>query len=398
MNRKFDFVIIGGGIVGLALADEISKKEPKSSILVLEQEEVIGLHASGNNSGVVHAGIYYKPGSLKAKLSVEGSELMRRFLSDNSVEHKVCGKVIVAKNATELGSLDELFKRGTQNGAELELIDKSRLSQINPLAITFDRAIWSPKTAVANPQEALEKLRQKVESSGVKLLTGNKVVDINGKKITTENEDVIEATSAVINVAGAGALKLAGLQGLGKNYRLTPFAGYYRYLDSRSASPTHIYPVPDLNLPFLGVHITTTTSGMLKVGPTALPRIRSYTSPARRSGPDQAVDSMLGFLGYGVRQPLTALKLLSRELNSARTSYLEEQISNIYSGPTALKQQTSKSFGIRSQLVNKKNGSLVDDFVLENSDGVFHVLNGVSPGWTTAFSVSKFIYEEISKQ
>ena len=398
MKSKFDFVVIGGGVVGLALADELSKEEPTSSTLVLEQEKDIGLHASGNNSGVIHAGIYYKPGSLKARLAVEGSQLMRRFLRDNEVDHKVCGKVIVAKSPAELDTLDELFRRGTQNGAELELIDESRLNHINPLAITHDRAIWSPRTGVANPREALEKLRQNVESGGVKVLMANKVVDINGKKVTTENGDVIEAGSAVINVAGAGALKLAGLQGLGQNFRLTPFAGYYRYLDSSASSATHIYPVPDLKLPFLGVHITTTSRGMLKVGPTALPRIRSYAPPARRTGTDQAMDSMMGFLGYGARQPLTALRLLSRELTLSRTSYLQEQISKIYSGPTALEQQTFKSFGIRSQLVNRKSGTLVDDFVLESSDGVFHVLNSVSPGWTTSLSVAKFIYEEIGRQ
>lgn len=391
----FDYLIIGGGIVGCTVANEIILQKPHATVAILDQEKHLGLHASGNNSGVVHAGIYYKPGSKKAQLAVQGNELMRKFVADNSIEYEKCGKVIVSKSIDELPNLDALFSRGIENGASLQMVDQKHLKELNPFARTLDRAIWSPNTAVANPRTLLETLKKIIETAGVQVLTDHKVKFIDGKSVFLQSGERFVARSSILNAAGTGALAIARKQGIGNNYRLTPFAGYYKYLSSKAYSPTHIYPVPDPKFPFLGVHITKSSSALLKVGPTALPRIRSYASPATKTNLDQAIDAGLGFINFGLRSPVSSLGLLTHELLLTSDSYVQSELSKIYSGPVSFARMDKKEFGIRAQLLDKNTGQLVDDFVLEEVDGVFHLINGVSPGWTSAFSFAKYLFKKM---
>lgn len=266
----YDFAIIGAGIVGLAVGIEILKKSPDARIVILEKESAAGLHASGRNSGVVHAGFYYSPDSLKAQLTREGNALLKQFALENDVFLRETGKVVVAQNETEISQIHELKRRGDANGVNVEIVTQKELAMLEPRAITNEIALWSPSTAVGDPAKMTAAFVSKFLALGGQIIYGTKIEKVNATALATASGSF--GYRHLVNAAGLYADKIGRQLGFSKSYTMLPFIGLYHYAPKLKGSlQRHIYPVPDPRNPFLGVHLTTTVDGSLKVGPTAIP-------------------------------------------------------------------------------------------------------------------------------
>ena len=285
-TENTDYLIIGAGIIGLALAGRIRKKKPGKTVLLLEKEPDVAAHSSGRNSGVLHAGFYYTANSLKARFTRDGNLALRKYCGDNGLRLNACGKVVVAGDETELRSLYELEKRGKANGVDLRLIDAGELAAIEPNAKTFEKAIYSPTTATVDPVEICACLKDRLLASGTRILfaEGYRARGGDNTVITTKGRRI--RAGHIINAAGLYADKIAKDFGFSKDYVIIPFKGIYlRYCGPDAPLKVNVYPVPDLRNPFLGVHYTVTVDGHVKLGPTAIPafwrRIRVANSPRR---------------------------------------------------------------------------------------------------------------------
>ncbi len=265
-----DFLIIGGGIIGINIARELKKQFSDTKVIVIEKENELGMHASGRNSGVLHAGFYYSPDSLKAKLTKTGNKLLTEYCDNNKIAINKCGKLVVAKNADELKSLDELFKRGRINGIDLVEISEEEAKEIEPRVKTYKRALYSPTTSTVNPVEVMQLMKRDAMNEGIQIHQGVCFIRRNAKNIFT-SKDTYQA-GYVVNAAGLYADKIAMEFGFSEKYRILPFKGLYLYSDEPASSiKTNVYPVPNLKNPFLGVHFTVTVDGKHKIGPTAIP-------------------------------------------------------------------------------------------------------------------------------
>ena len=377
--------------MGLAMARELKANYPKSKIIVLEKESQVAAHASGRNSGVIHAGFYYSPDSLKAKLTRKGNLLLHEFCDAFDVPVLPCGKLVVARNEAEDLVLDTLFTRGQANGVPVELIDSEQVKEIEPRAKTFRRALWSPSTSSVDPVAVCQCLLDQLKSSGVqvRLSEGVQVISRTGEIETTKGSRI--SAGFVYNCAGLYADRMAQQMGFGDKYQILPFKGIY-LKPAEMASPlkTHVYPVPNLKNPFLGVHFTLTVQGEVKIGPTAIPAFwrENY------QGFDNFNFSELGQVGR--LEATMFLKntggfrtLALSEMKKYRMEYLQDLAGELVSGIDLKKFSQWTRPGIRAQLVEKKTLSLVQDFVVERDEKSLHFLNAVSPAFTSAFAMVK---------
>ena len=268
--RAPDVAVISGGIVGLALADAWLAAHPGSSVVVFDKEEHLAAHASGRNSGVLHAGFYYAPDSLKAQLTRRGNQMLRAFCAERGVTVRETGKVVVTTSPEQLPQLDDLYARAQANDVPLEMVDEAGLRDIELLARTHERALWSPSTAVANPAAVVEALGDRVRERGGEIRLGAPITAAGPGWVRTQAESI--GVGHIINAAGLYADRVAHWFGVGEDYRMLPFKGLYWYADwAPGRLQLHVYPVPDPRNPFLGVHLTVTVDGRAKVGPTAIP-------------------------------------------------------------------------------------------------------------------------------
>ena len=266
---KTDFLIIGGGVIGVNLALQAKKSYPDAVVTLIEKEADCGEHASGRNSGVLHAGFYYTADSLKARLTRDGNRQLTEYCAERNLGINHCGKLVVAKNADELPVLDELLVRARHNGVELQDISAAEAAEIEPRVRTYERALFSPATASVDPREVMREFVADARRSGVRILNGTRYLGTRIGGISTTQGDI--DSGYVINAAGLYADRVARDFGFAENYRILPFKGLYLYANDTSAPlRTNIYPVPDLRNPFLGVHFTVTASGAVKIGPTAI--------------------------------------------------------------------------------------------------------------------------------
>ena len=264
-----DTLIVGAGIIGLSIARELHRRCPDLNITIIEKEPNLAAHASGRNSGVIHAGFYYTPDSLKAKFAVEGNKLLTDYCLEHNLKINRCGKVVVAKNEKEIETLYELKKRGDKNGVDLELIDEKDLKSIEPNANTCQKALYSPATSTINPKEVVEHISNSL-TGRVDILLNEKFIKREGSFAIKTNKHKI-GFKYLINAAGLYADKVAHQFAVGCKYTLIPFKGLYIQYSDNDLIQKHIYPVPNLNNPFLGVHFTKTVDGRVKAGPTAIP-------------------------------------------------------------------------------------------------------------------------------
>ena len=391
MTRTADVAIVGGGIVGLAMAHAILAARPGLEVVVLEKEAALGAHASGRNSGVLHAGFYYAPDSLKAALTRRGNLLLKQFCQEHSVAVRECGKVVVASSPQELDGLDELYRRGLANGVQVEQVDESGLAELEPLARTVDRALWSPTTAVADPHHVIEALADQVRSAGGQVLLGSQVQAGGPGRLVVGQErwDV----GHVVNSAGLYADLVGSWFGFCDDYVVLPFKGLYWY----GSWPVgrlrrHVYPVPDPRNPFLGVHLTVTPSGGAKVGPTAIPAL--WREDYGRFGGFSAAE----LRGIVRRYPafLTSPHhdlgaLIRAEVPKYWRRHLVKQAKALVPSLDAADFTVKGRPGVRAQMWSIPGRRLEMDFVVRGDARSTHLLNVVSPGWTSSLAVAEHV-------
>ena len=387
-------VICGAGIIGLSIARELIKRGAED-IVILEKEHQLGLHASGRNSGVLHAGIYYSQDSLKARFCLKGNLMMKEYCREKGIPVHETGKVIVTKKEEELSSLNELYKRAKKNGAEVRLIDSKELQEIEPYARTVEKAIFSPQTAVVDARKVLSVLEKELVDTGkVRFLKGTEVIGIKGSRAlkTTGGELTFET---IINSAGAYADKIAHLFGIGQKYTILPFKGTYKKLRKEKSHVVrgNIYPVPDIRNPFLGVHFTRSHDGEVYIGPTAIPAFgrENYgiVKGIDREAPSILLKNLIllftnsKFRKIALNEPAKYIK--SRFYRDVAPMVKDLKPEDII---------PSQKVGIRPQLVDWETKELVMDFLVLKDSSSVHILNAISPAFTSAFAFAEFVVSQ----
>ena len=396
MPQSVDVAVIGGGIVGLALADAWLAREPGASVVVFDKEDHLGAHASGRNSGVIHAGFYYAPESLKARLTRQGNELLREFCEERGVRVRETGKVVVITNEDQHPALLELHRRGLANGVELELVDETGLYELEPLARTIGAALWSPNTAVANPLGVVEALAARVRERGGRVELSTAVTSAGRGWIRTAGGARINV-GHVINAAGLYADEVAHWFGFGTEYRMLPFKGLYWYGTwEANRLRRHVYPVPDARNPFLGVHLTVTVDGRAKVGPTAIPALwREDYGGIAGFDPAEALKIAGLYPRFLTSKHHDIPGLLRSELPKYSRRHLVEQAAALVPSVTPATFSIRGRTGVRAQLLHKPSGRLEMDFIVEGDADSTHMLNAVSPAWTSSLAVGKYVVDGV---
>jgi (S)-2-hydroxyglutarate dehydrogenase len=397
-EHDYDLAIVGGGIIGLATAREMLRRAPDLKVIVLEREADICGHQTSSNSGVAHAGIYYKPGSLKAKLCVEGIRRLYDYCDEHKIAYERCGKLIVATDPSELDRLDELERRGRANGVEgLRRIDAQEIAEIEPHATGID-ALHSPITGIVDFAAVARSYAREIEDEGARIVTGAGVTAIARNGTSARLTHTLGQTAArhVICCAGAWSDRLAVTAGASPDPRIVPFRGGYLRLrpDRRSLVKGLIYPVADPALPFLGVHLTKRIDGEILLGPTALlaPARDAYKLTTVRA---RDVQSTLAWPGTWKvmrrfwRVGLDELRMAAsrRAFVAACARYVPELTrEDVIDGPA----------GVRAQAVGR-DGALVDDFVFSETAGALHVRNAPSPGATSSLAIASLIADRANE-
>lgn len=394
--ERCDVAVIGGGLLGLATADHLLRRRPDLRLAVLEKEAELALHQSGRNSGVVHAGIYYRPGSLMARLCREGRILLERFAADHAIPYEAYGKLIVAVDDSEVGALRELAERARANGVEqIEQVGSERIRELEP-NVRGVGGLHSPTTAVTDFRAIALALGEEVRAGGGSILFEREVTSMrprgSGRLLGTSG-GAIEARF-VVSCAGLQSDRVAALSGGPTDQRIVPFRGTYHRLVPEAAELIRglVYPVPDPRLPFLGVHFTRRVDGEVWVGPSAVLALAREGS-RRWQASLRDLASTLGFAGFwrmAARHWRTGVQEVARDLSLRR--FLRE--CRRYVPELRAEDLLSGSFGVRAQAVHR-DGSLADDFSLRESPGALHVRNAPSPGGTASLAMGAIVAERV---
>lgn len=392
-----DLAVIGGGIVGLATAWSVQRRHPDLQIVLLEKEDGLARHQTGHNSGVVHSGIYYTPGSLKARLCVEGVERLRAFCEVHGVRYERCGKVITAIEDAEVPRLETLFHRGVQNGVpELRLVDDVELREIEPHAAGI-AGIHSPNTAIVDYPGVCEVLGRLLEEGGARIVTSAPVTGIascdHGHVLQTPVGEV--RAERLLACAGLHSDRIARMAGLDPDVRIVPFRGEYWYLREEVAHKVEglIYPVPDPDLPFLGVHLTKMVDGSVEAGPNAVP---AFAREGYRFA-DVSLEHMADTLRFpgawklGMRYWQTGIFEIYRSLRpSVFLASVRRLMPSLQEGDLV-----PGGAGVRAQAVERE-GRLVDDFSILETENALHVLNAPSPAATASLSIGRYLAQQMA--
>jgi (S)-2-hydroxyglutarate dehydrogenase len=400
-QEQYDLAIIGGGLVGLATARELLWRRPGLRLVVLEKDAAIAMQQSGHNSGVLHTGIYYAPGSLKARACVEGYRRMLAFCDENEIPYQLCGKLIVALNEGELSRLDELYRRGVANGVQgLEVMGPERFHEIEP-CVRGIRAIYSPNTGIIDYGRVAQAYARQVQERGGEIIVGHRVTSIARRaewtilstRRTTDTVGPDIQARYVITCAGLQSDKISALEHGTRDVRIVPFRGDYYMLrdEKRHMVKGLIYPVPDPRFPFLGVHFTLRPDGEIWAGPNAvLAFAREGYGRWDLSLPDlwDAL-SYTGFWRMAAKYWRTGIGEMYRDYS--KRAYLKEmrrylpelQPKDVVPGPS----------GVRAQAL-APDGQLVDDFLVRRGENIIHVQNAPSPAATSSLMIASMITDE----
>ncbi len=384
--------------MGLSIARELKARHPDSKVTLLEKEPEVGLHASGRNSGVIHAGFYYSADSLKAKLTRQGNQLMTAYCAQKNLPVLKCGKLVVAKDASELPQLDELLRRGRANGVPLESVSEAEARKIEPRVKTFERAIFSPTTATADPTQVVLAMKEDARSEGVKIFTNTAYLRRNKSEVITTSGSF--SAAYVVNAAGLYADRVAQDFGFSEDYRILPFKGIYLYSDEAPGSlRTNVYPVPDLRNPFLGVHFTVPVGGRTKIGPTAIPAFwREQYKGLENFKMGELVEIVWRDLGLMFFSGFDFKRLAAEETLKYFRSRLVSLASVLLEGVRLEDYRHWGKPGIRAQLLNIKTRKLEMDFLIQADSKSLHVLNAVSPAWTCSLPFAKYVCDCLAEQ
>jgi len=390
-----DFLVIGGGIVGLNIARRLRRAFSGASVRLIEKEIDCGLHASGRNSGVLHAGFYYSPDSLKAKLTWKGNQLLTTYCEEKGIPLNRCGKLVVARDRTEHAGLDELLRRGRANGITLESISEKEAKEIEPRVKTFQRALFSPATSTVDPALVMQAMKKDALEEGVQLHCGVRYLSLHKQQVATSGGTY--DAGYVVNAAGLYADRIARDFGFADRYRILPFKGLYLYsTEPPGAIRTNIYPVPDLKNPFLGVHFTVSASGKAKIGPTAIPGLwREQYEGMTNFRLNEFLEVATRGVGLLASSNFDFKALAAREAAKYSKSKMVSLASDLAEGVKPEHYQSWGKPGIRAQLLDIKKRKLEMDFVLEGDKRSMHVLNAVSPAFTCSLPFSEYVCERI---
>lgn len=390
-----DFVVIGAGIVGLTIARELRHREPDAQVVVLEKEDRPGRHASGRNSGVLHSGIYYPAGSLKAEVCGRGALEMAEFCASRKLPLRRIGKVLVPVREDDGLQLDLLAERAAAKSIQVERLDSTRLGQLEPeTRSATGEALFLPGTAVVDPAAVVAKLVEEAAKAGIEIRCGGTLgaVDTQHRQLSWSGEPL--SYGHAVNAAGLHADTVAAKFGVGRRYSLLPFKGIYWKLDPGSGIRVNhlIYPVPDLQVPFLGIHTTTSTDGDVYVGPTAIPAFGR--------------ENYRGFEGVSLEELVRIAGLLARQFAAGRDGFrrLAWQEGGRFSKTRFTKAAQALlprlreehllacgKVGIRAQMVDREEERLVTDFLVEAGPASTHMLNAISPAFTSAFPLARLV-------
>ncbi|WP_433600258.1 L-2-hydroxyglutarate oxidase [Nocardia sp. CA-135953] len=391
----YDFCVIGGGIVGVATAHRILRRHPGASLVLVDKTDALATHQTGHNSGVIHSGIYYPPDSLKARLCRKGAAWTKEFAAAQGIPFEVCGKLLVATDATEYRRMLVLHERSVANGVDVELIDTAEMTRREP-HVTGVGALFVPATGIIDFTRVTNALAEEVWAAGGEIVLNAEVTAL------TETADAVTAAGpagswtarTLVVCAGLQADRMAELAGLQTDFRIVPFRGeYYQLPPSRSGLVrTLIYPIPDPNLPFLGVHLSPTIDGTLTVGPNA---VLGLAREGYRKGSFDARDAraVLGFPGFH-RVARANVRTGLRELRNSlfKRGYLAE--CRRYCPDLTIADLRPREAGIRAQAV-LRDGTLVHDFLIERTPRSIHLLNAPSPAATSAMPIAEYIVDQL---
>ena len=395
MPKKCDVLIIGAGVVGLSTGIALLQSRPSLKVIIAEKESTIAKHASGRNSGVIHAGFYYSPDSLKAKFCRDGNYELRKLAKKYGIPVKDVGKVIVSRNADEDQRLDSLFQRGIANGVELEMHAEEKLKHFEPLAITHNRFLWSPNTGISDSRAIAQAMVDEFSTLGgtIEFNSTLNLIDRDGEILDLDN---IFDFKHLVNAAGAQADRISRSVGVGTEYAMLPFMGVYRETIQRNLPLRRlVYPVPHPINPFLGVHFTLTIDGKTKIGPTAIP-ITGREQYSLRTG--WSVSDMIQALN-GMKSLVTGDAhdfgaILKSEWPKIFEKLLIKESTELVPSAASVSVWQRKPPGIRAQLVHLPTGKLEQDFIVARRLNTTHILNAVSPGWTSSIPFGKYVAEE----
>lgn len=395
---KYDFAIIGSGIIGLTLAFKLKQKFNNSKITIFEKEPNSTSHGSGRNSGVLHSGIYYEPESLRANLCVTGAKELKEYIKSENLWINECGKLLLPTSEYSYSNLENLFNRAKKNGVEINKIKNEEIKRIEPNTnCQFEYGLHVPFTSVADPKEVSKSLIENLRKMNVEINYNFKILKINEQKLFTQN-NIVEA-GHIFNCAGLFADEIAKNSNLEFRYSFLPFKGKYWKIKNKNFKLNHlVYPIPDLRYPFLGLHSSHNRHGDFYIGPSSTPVF----------GREQ----YNGILGDNLKESIGLIFNFSKKIifneNKLRTLALQElslltkrgffdQIKKMFNNinPDDLELSDQK-VGIRSQIFDPQSKNLVNDFVVINQKNATHVLNAISPAWSASFAFADHLMNEAS--
>lgn len=390
-----DYIIIGGGIVGLSVGKAILDKFPNAKVLVLEKEAEVANHQTGHNSGVIHSGIYYKPGSYKAKFAKAGNESMKQFCEEHNINYENCGKVIVATSEEEIPTLENLYKRGLDNGLDVKLLNKEQLKEKEPY-VNGLKGIFVPSAGIVDYKQVSRKLAELIKERNGEVLTNQEVkaIDESQGEVVVETNHKTFRGKFLINCAGLHSDRVARMAGYKIDMKIFPFRGEYYYLNEKKhyLVKNLIYPVPDPNFPFLGVHFTRMINGGVDVGPNAVPGFKreAYKKTSFDLKDFLEIATFPGYWKLGLKYYKVGLteivRSFSKKLFVKNAQRLIPDITE--------EDLTPAPAGVRAQAL-QVDGTLVDDFVIIKGKNSIHVCNAPSPAATAALEIGKEIVKRI---
>lgn len=401
MKKNSDYLIVGAGIVGLTIAREIKARFPNAQIRIVEKENRLGVHASGRNSGVLHTGIYYPSGTLKAKLCKAGADEMFAYAQDRGIAVRRDGKVIVATSEENASGINQLLLNAAASKISAVRLSPQEILEIEPHACAEYGGIYCKDTAVIDSPQVLDVLRGELLAQDVLIECDQRVIHIDDVKKQVQTPKHVYGYNILINAAGSYADMVAKLVGVGQQYQLVPFKGLYYKLAPEAAGRVRgsIYPVPNPALPFLGIHFTRVISGDVYIGPTAIPALgRENYGILEGARLTEAFAIGIQLMRLYASNVQNFRGLVHAELphytksgfmKSARK--LVDQLESDWIKPTP-------KVGIRPQLINTREGRLEMDFIIENGRNSIHILNSISPAFTSSFAFAKMIVDEVEKK